>query len=395
MKILDSHEFIELYRGSKDLKLGFLLCERYGDKYTFLCPRVNSYADEKLFGQKYFDIGNIKNIMGDIPKDVKFYFYICIRLYKKIFHFKKVESTNFFHLPMGYLLKLIRLKPDVIIESNYTTLTPRSYLNYIASRLFKIPVLWIDCGDGGRMMFFRGLEKIIAGNVARIVTYSHGGKRRLIDKYNISPQKIIVKPKPVDLERYKFSLPKEKRRECFSIGYIGRLAENKGFGSFVELAAHYLHNNTLKFISVGDFTSPHEREKYLPLIPDNMLLSGYVENKRIHEYMAKIDLLVIPNMTNPPAFTTVLAEALASGLPSIVGIKGYEEFIPVNRQNACFIVEPDSVDDIAGTVESLFNMPVDEYNELKKKARAYAEKELSWDAQLSFYRSILEELTRK
>lgn len=395
MKILDSHEFIELYRGDKDLKLGFLLCERYDDKYTFLCPRVNSYADEKFFGQKYFDIGNVKNILGDVPRNMRFYFYNCIRLYKNIFYFKKVESTNFFNLPIGYLLKLIRIKPDVIIESNYTTLTPRSYLNYMASRIFKIPVLWIDCGDGGKMMFFRRLEKIIAGNVARIVTYSHGGKQRLIDKYNISPQRIIVKPKPIDLERFKFSLTKEKRRKCFSIGYIGRLAENKGFGSFVGLASHYLHKDIFKFIAVGDFTSPHEREKYLPLIPSNMLLSGYVENKSIPEYLAKIDLLVIPNMTNPPAFTTVLAEALASGVPSIVGIKGYEEFIPVNRQNACFIVEPDRIEDIVDKVEFLINKPVDEYNELKKQARAYAEKELSWDAQLSFYKSILEDLTHK
>ncbi|WP_054750283.1 hypothetical protein [Ruminiclostridium josui] len=101
MKILDSHEFIELYRGDKDLKLGFLLCERYDDKYTFLCPRVNSYADEKFFGQKYFDIGNVKNILGDVPRNMRFYFYNCIRLYKKYSISRKLNPRIFLICPLA------------------------------------------------------------------------------------------------------------------------------------------------------------------------------------------------------------------------------------------------------------------------------------------------------
>ncbi len=395
MKILDSHEFIELYRGSKDLMLGFLLCEKYNDEYVFLCPKINSYADEKFFGQKRFDMKRVENALGHIPGNMRFRFYSCIRLYKKIIYFKKVESTNFFHIPAGYLFKLWRVKPDVIIESNYTTLTPRSYLNYIASKLFRIPVMWIDCGDGGRMMIFKALEKPVAKNAAKVITYSQGGKKRLIDKYNIPSERIVVCPKPIDINKYRFSLMEETRRKSFCIGYIGRLAENKGFGTFIKLAGHYLNKRMLKFISVGDFTSEAERTRYMPLIPDNMLLTGYVENKNIPEYMEMIDLLVIPNMTNPPAFTTVLAEALASGIPCIVGIKGYEEYVPVCRQNGCFFVRPDSMEETVDRIEDLLGKTAEEYNVLKKQARSYAEKELSWEAQLPFYRSLLNEIANK
>lgn len=394
MKILDSHEFIELYRGSKDLKLGCLLCERYGDEYIFLCPEINSYADEKFFGRKDFRLEEVEDILGHIPQNMRFCFYSGIRLYKKIFYFKKVESTNFFHIPMGYLSKILRLKPDVIVESNYTTLTPRSYLNYIASRLLGIPVLWIDCGDGGRMMLFKGMERIAANHAAKIITYSQGGKQRLLDKYNIPPGRVIVKPKPIDMEKYEFSLMDEYPGRGFCIGYVGRLAQNKGFGSFIELAGHYLHRDRLRFIAVGDFTSEHEREKYMPLIPKNLDLTGYVENKSIPGYLSKIHLLVIPNMTNPPAFTTVLAEALASGVPCIIGIKGYEEYIPAGSRNGCFIVGPDSIDEMVDTIEYLLAKPPEEYNELKKQARDYAEKELSWDAQISFYREVLAQIVK-
>ncbi|MBZ4664630.1 MAG: glycosyltransferase [Caloramator sp.] len=390
MRILDSHEFIELYRGHKDLILGYLLSKKYNDEYIFLCPKINSYADEKLFNQKYFQINNVEKILGYIPENLKFVFYSSIRLYKKIIYFKKVESTNFFQIPIGYISKVKKIKPDIIFESNYTTLTPRSYLNFIASKLFNIPVVWIDCADGGRMMAFRWIEKIVANNVSKIITYSNGGKERLINKYNLDPNKIIVKPKPIDLDKFVFT-ERSTNKKIFNIGYVGRLAENKGFDTFIDIACRYIKNKQLGFTAIGEFTSEFEREKLIPRIPQNLKLMGHISNKDMPLQYSKIDLIVIPNMTNPPAFTTVLAESIASGIPCIVGIKGYEQYIPVSEQDACFIVNPKNVGEISKLIDVLIDMPLQDYNELKKKARKFAEKELSWVTQLPFYRKVFAE----
>ena len=161
----------------------------------------------------------------------------------------------------------------------------------------------------------------------RIVT-SNYWKEVLINKYNVSPDKIIVARNPVDLDLYNpirfkrnnllktYNLKKEKT----IIAFIGRLHPQKGVDVFIELAKSMNTNTKFHFIIVGD---GEERQKVELEVKMNRNLEYLGYYKTVESVLAMTDILICPSLYEGAPLIGLEAAAMNTAViaPNLVGFK--------------------------------------------------------------------------
>jgi glycogen(starch) synthase len=102
------------------------------------------------------------------------------------------------------------------------------------------------------------------------------------------------------------------------IGYVGRLAAQKGVASLVS--AFGAMREQAELVLVGD--GP-ERDRIVELVsgsPDHITMHGFVEHSIVPRVLASLDVLVLPSVYEEMG--SVLVEAMASGLPVVASDVG-------------------------------------------------------------------------
>ena len=330
MKVLVSNEFYELFRGDKDFIIPRLIAHKLGHEVFILCPTTLSPSDRQAgfsFSKALF-----VERLGLGPEAVKFH---SPRVWVRRTHNKKIP----FLLPrLSYFVQLWRIRPDFIVESIYTTLTPRSFLNWLYCALLRKPRVLLDAGDEGRNRWLLPCERQAMRSAKKIFTYSQGGAARIAAKYGIDdPGKFFVHLKLLDPKR--FRLLEEFMRPAFSVGYVGRFVRAKGFDRYLELAKTF-PDRAVRFRAVGPNTDGFT-------IPANLEHSDYVDNSRLAEIYSAIDLLVLPDMRNFLGFYTVIQEALMCGTEVAVGTLN-RAFFPAGA--GVFFFDPDRPTDLTAFI---------------------------------------------
>lgn len=330
MRVLVSNEFYELFRGDKDFLIPRLIAQKLGHQVFILCPTKLSLSDQNAgftFSKEIF----IQQL-GLGPAAVKF--HSPLRLVRKT-HNKRVP----FLLPFSsYVIQLLRIRPDCIVESIYTTLTPRSFLNWLYCALFRKDRILLDSGDEGRNRRLLPFERRAVRSARKIFTYSSAGAKRIAEKYGIAdPDKFFVHLKLLDPERFRFR--QEFAPETYTVGYVGRFLRAKGFGRFLELARTY-PDQTIRFHAVGANDDGFE-------IPTGLERLNYVENARMAEIYSAMDLLVLPDMRNCRGYPTAVQEALMCGTEVAVGCLG-RSFYP--KEEGVFFFDPERPGDLAAHI---------------------------------------------
>jgi len=349
-RIAISHEFVELYRGDKDLRVGKILCQDYGCEIVHLGTDIASPADSRVFNTKRYPVEHL----GPLPED----YHLLLMRTRLVTHRRgNISLGGFFRWTPGITSELLRWQPDLILENPYLTLTPRSYSTMAVSRKLGIPLVYLDCGDIISKLALKHklvlpFERRIARQAAHIITYNREGKKRFVWKYGIAENKIDVIPKPVDISQFKRRKDVVGFRSRFGlegkfvVAYFGRLCTNKGARYLLD-AADILrqrgHADDVVFLFVGgnleadqaaEFKAHLERLKL-----DNVRLTGMMQHDDMPQAYAATDVAVFPDLTNLPAFPTVLAETMAAGLPIVIGIKGWEDATPIVNGETGFVIE--------------------------------------------------------
>jgi len=338
---------------------------------------MNLLVLPSLFPQYEDDISGI--FVMDYMKSVEKYFNISVLDMKiagenkglivedrgniKVFHYaisnKTVNKTlkKFLYLKWfhdGYKLGT-RMKNLDIIHAHGSTLC--GTLGLLISRRLKVPIVITEhSGPFSKhmgSMKSRVLTKYSLESADAVLTVSEDLKKQILN-YSILPKKIIVTYNPVDVDMFHL----QGKSDPFSekkIIYVGRLEDYKGIVRVVEAfrgIARVHPDWHLTIIGDGpEYERVHRMINEDRILLGRVIMKGQMRKESIANEMRKSSFFVFPS--EHETFGIVIAEAMATGLPVIVGNEtAPKEFVD---EEAGLLVSPRDTAAIENAMEYLIN----------------------------------------
>lgn len=257
----------------------------------------------------------------------RFTIRMCVLLAKgksdDVFHRENIRVT---YLNAGKynpfaLLKVIRLvrreKIDLLHLTGYGSTLYGRLAGAICGRPTIVHEHWVDPAFGGLQ---GAVERSLNVFTTRAIAISAYSRDFLIHKKGVPPDRVVLIPNGVPLERYRSveeQAGKLWRRklgitdETKVIGIIGMLHENKGHAYFIEAAAQVsAHHPDTKFLIVGD----GERRGILEDQASRLGLRGQVlflgHQEDIPGILKMLDIFVIASVSETASLS--LLEAMAA-----------------------------------------------------------------------------------
>lgn len=394
MLISDSHEFIELYRGDKDVRIGIEMVRLREDvRFVSFAPDRLSPIDRVRFGKRFMsEVG-----LPELPEGME------VRLLPSVSaRFSRKESGGIVSVMPGYGRELRRLQPDVMFENPFSWLTPRSYQTYRASRALGVPVVYYDPGDdipiSRKHRIMAVWERRVVDHASAIITYNQAGSLRFQRKYGYPAERIHVIPKPVDVSGCRYEGDVSDLRTSFGasrdtlvVGYLGRLARYKGSAHLLDVArsmgADPSVSERVRFVFVGSALSSDESDDDYRL--SNTHVTGMVPHGDIARHLAACDVIVLPDLTAPGGFSTAIAEAMAAARCLIVGTGARTEFLPLVDGETALLIDPRSPKAIEAALRRVIDAP-ELRTRLATAVGEYADREMDYPVVAARYLRILD-----
>lgn len=392
MLIADSHEFIELYRGDKDIRLGIELVRMDPDlRFVSFAPCAVSPAERELVDAPRLD----SSMLPPLPDRME------VRLLRSVaFKFAYKEVGGIVSFMPGYGRALRQAAPDAILENPYTWLTPRSYTTAAVAKRSGVPVIYYDPGDdvpvSRKQQLLVPLETPVVNRAAAIITYNAVGQRRFVNKYGYPAERIHIIPKPVDVARWNRPDLRDQTRAAlgiapgtFVVAHSGRLTQMRGSAILAEAARMAVHDprfDDVRFLFIGGFlhSDTHRRDYEGP----NTIITGMVDNDRVPALLSAADAVVFPDLESHAGFTTAIAEAMAAARPIIVGMDPARGAVPIRDNETGVVVTPGSVASLLDAVAMLKATP-DHARDLARAVGAFASANMDYPRVAGQYLKIV------
>ncbi len=168
----------------------------------------------------------------------------------------------------------------------------------------------------------------------------------VVPQFGTDPQ--LFTPRPVNNEREK---------PPFTIGYVGRLIEEKGIHLLLQAAAGLTGEWRLRLIGSGPYKNELVALAERLGIADRLEWVAWVASTDMPDQYHTLDVLVIPSLTRPnwkEQFGRVITEAMSSGVPVIGSSSGA---IPDIIGEAGLVVPEGSIEGLRAALESLCGQP--------------------------------------
>jgi glycosyltransferase involved in cell wall biosynthesis len=172
------------------------------------------------------------------------------------------------------------------------------------SRAYPPPFSW------GERWVLNNVDHALAGTASVEAVWrakGYRGRMAVVPQFGVDPD-LFQPPEP------------EVSMRPFTIGYIGRLVEEKGIHLLLQAASHLTGDWRLRIVGSGP-----EKARLLALaeqlnISAKIEWIGWVASTDMPAQYHQLDVLVVPSLTRPnwkEQFGRVLVEAMASGIPVV------------------------------------------------------------------------------
>lgn len=154
----------------------------------------------------------------------------------------------------------------------------------------------------------------------------------------------------------------------FLVGYIGRLAPEKGLSDIIAALTQLPQEIHSVFIGSGPEQSKLQAQAQERSIAERVHFLGRISHTALPEYFSMLDALILPSYSTPvwkEQFGRVLIEAMACGIPCIGSDSGA---IPEVIGPAGLIFPEGNSQALAANIRQLYTTPT-LHTELRKRAR--------------------------
>jgi len=202
---------------------------------------------------------------------------------------------------------------------------------------------------------FQQLEHMVYRQSRFALSGSESAREVLRQKGYHGPAPII--PAGIDPDRYT-TLPNESsahdgpdgldaiKSDTLTIGFVGRITEEKGLGTLVRALSRVdIPSWKMVFIGTGPYEKTLREEARRMGIADQIHFLGYIPHTDIPEYLARLDLVVLPSETQPnwkEQFGRVLIESMACGTPVLGSDSGEIPYLIQRTGGGCTFPEGDA-----------------------------------------------------
>lgn len=162
-----------------------------------------------------------------------------------------------------------------------------------------------------------------------------------------------------DTDIYKRSAPRVPRKpgDPFTIGFLGRLKEEKGLTLIVDALTHLPEYCRAVFIGNGPMKSVLEEQAQRLHLADRVTFQAGVPTSQVPREIEQWDVHVIPSLTRPnwvEQFGRTIAEAMACEVP-VIGSNSGE--IPYVIADAGLVFKEGDVEDLSACIQKLLDDP--------------------------------------
>jgi glycosyltransferase involved in cell wall biosynthesis len=255
----------------------------------------------------------------------------------------------------------------------------------------------------GSLDLLERYERLNLDAAARIFVVSDVDRRNL-EARGVTPEKIIVNPNGVDVERFRPGIGGvEARRELglkddeIVAGFVGTFGPWHGVEKFAEAIKSIPAETPVRFLLVGSGSLRTEVEKQLEadVRTGRVIFTGSVAHDRVPALLDACDILVAPHvpLADGSEFfgsPTKIFEYMAMGKAIVASRLGQIGEVLTDQETA-LLVEPGNVPELAAAIVK-FVESAELRTQFGASAREVAEREFTWkhNAQrvLDAYRSL-------
>ena len=228
----------------------------------------------------------------------------------------------------------------------------------------------------------RRLERIGYWLADGIVTYTPA----LAEQLNLDRYEHKLYPygaRYVDTEVFQPRVPFTERDS--TIGFLGRLDEEKGVRELAAVAKRLPDGLTFRFIGDGDLADWLASELEAEIEAGSVELVGWVDHEDVPEELSELQLLVMPSHPTE-GLPTVILESLACGTPVYATpVSGIPDV--VREGETGFLMENMRSDSIISRLETIADR--EDLPSISGNGRQLIEEEYSFEAAVQRYREIL------
>jgi len=220
-----------------------------------------------------------------------------------------------------------------------------------------------------------------------VIALTPGLKRMLIDRYNVSEEKITVIPSGTDPSHFTPAAPQAAKTRLGLkpgepvVGFVGLFYRHQGVHTLIEAASRILEEApTTRFLLVGDGVMRDQWEKLATQcgVASSMWFTGQIPYQQVPLYLQAMDVIVAPFTADRGETSPFkILDALASGRPIItsdltsVRLMGEES-------GAISLVPPETHEALADAVLALVRHP-ERRQAMGLAGRAFVCQRYSWE----------------
>ena len=340
------------------------------------------------------EIHNISNAYDNFFYNARFQIAV-LRRFKKLnerYDFDIVHSMNLVHMPDIFL----KFKKTGIpsITTIHTTIDSQSridgYNKYEDGFFNRAPVEYFSSLF---YVYIKFMENQYLRRSENFIAVSNW-IRSMLPEY--VKDKVRVVHNGIDIERFS-----PKRSKYFSdmddmngtkILYTGRLLAMKGISTLIDSMKIVLKKEDAHFIFAGDSRIKKSRlkKKLEGISEENYTFMGYVDYEKIEHLYNKVDLFVLPSLTESCPLN--ILEAMACQLPVVAtDVGGIPEIIREGIEG--LLVKPGNAEDLAEKISYMIeNKKEAEYMALegRKKVEKRFNSHIMAEKTLGVYEKIIE-----